>query len=125
MDTGVAIITGLFGGGSIIGFVQYLISRHDTNKSQLNRIEKKVDTIGEKTDRNELAICRQQLFFLIIMQPDNKDAILKTAQRYFVELDGNGEAWDAFQHWADTYQVNTAWYLNLVEKEKRKRGESD
>lgn len=123
MDIGVAIISGLLGGGGVIGFVQFLISRHDNKKEQLDRIEKKVDLSLEKGDRNELATTRLQLFFLMETQPNNKDTILRTAERYFTELDGNGEAWDAFQHWANDHDVNTAWYLSLVEKEKKRRQE--
>lgn len=117
MDIGVAIISGLLGGGSVIGFVQFLISRHDNKNEQLDRIERKVDTIGAQSDRTELAQTRLQLFFLIIMQPENKDAIMKTAQRYFMELDGNGEAWDAFASWAEEHKVNIDYY-------KQKKGES-
>jgi hypothetical protein len=114
MDTGIALCVGLFGGGSVLGFAQFMISRHDKRKDehsvQLDRIEKKVDAIGEQSDRTELAQTRLQLFFLMIMQPENKDAILKTAQRYFMELDGNGEAWDAFAHWASENGVNIDYY---------------
>lgn len=114
MDTGLALCVGLFGGGSVLGFAQFMISRHDKRKDaqmvQLDRIEKKVDAIGEQSDRTELAQTRLQLFFLMIMQPENKDAILKTAQRYFMELDGNGEAWDAFAHWAEQSGVNIDYY---------------
>ena len=121
MDAGIALFSGLFGGGAALGFVQFLIQRHDKKKNeyseQLDRIEKKVDTIGAQSDRTELAQTRLQLFFLMIMQPENKDAILKTAQRYFMELDGNGEAWDAFASWAEENKVNIDYY-------KQKKGES-
>lgn len=114
MDLGVAIVSGTLGAGGLISFAQFLISRHDKRKDehtvQLDRIEKKVDAIGEQSDRTELAQTRLQLFFLIIMQPKNKDAILKTAQRYFMELDGNGEAWDAFAHWASENGVDIDYY---------------
>jgi len=119
MDIGVSLVVGLLGGGSLLGFAQFLISRHDSKndryKAQLDRIEKKVDNATEKANRTELAQTRLQLFFLMIMQPQNRDTILKTAQRYFMELDGNGEAWDAFVHWASVNKVNIDYY-----KEKMK-----
>ena len=111
----------ILGAGGVVGFIQFMISRHDNKNEQLNRIEKKVDLSLEKGDRNELATTRLQLFFLMETQPENKDTIMRTAERYFTELDGNGEAWDAFQHWADQHNVNTSWYLNLVEREKRRQ----
>ena len=115
------VLVGLFGGGAIFGFVQFLINRHDKKDEQLDRIEKKVDLSLEKGNRNELATTRLQLFFLMWFQPDNKDTILRTAERYFIELDGNSEAWDAFEHWAKDHNVTTSWYLSLVEKEKKRR----
>lgn len=116
-----AVVIGLLGGGTIFGFIQFLISRQDKKNEQLDRIEKKVDLSLEKGDRNELATTRLQLFFLMYFQPENKDTIMRTAERYFMELDGNGEAWDAFDHWAKAHDVSTSWYLTLVEKEKKKR----
>lgn len=111
----------ILGAGGVVGFIQFMISRYDNKNEQLNRIEKKVDLSLEKGNRNELATTRLQLFFLMETQPENKDTIMRTAERYFTELDGNGEAWDAFQHWADQHNVNTSWYLNLVEREKRRQ----
>lgn len=119
MDLGIALITGLLGAGGVIGFVQFLISRNDTRNDRLIRIESKIDQSLEKGDRNELATTRLQLLFLIQMQPDNKDTILQTAQRYFRELDGNGEAWDAFKHWADSKGVDVAYYHEHLSKERR------
>lgn len=119
MDVSGAIISGLLGAGGIISFVQFMISRHDTKDERLIRIEHKIDTSLEKSDRNELATTRLQLLFLIQMQPDNKDAILQTAQRYFMELDGNGEAWDAFKRWADNNGVDTGYYQAHITHERR------
>ena len=56
---------------------------------------------------------------LIEAHPENKDTILQTAQRYFVELDGNGEAWSLFHKWAEKNGIDTGWYNALI---KRKKG---
>lgn len=110
MDIGVAIISGFLGAGGVIGFIQFLISRHDSRDKRLIRIEKKIDLSLEQGDRNELATTRLQLLFLIRTEPENKDTILQTAQRYFRELDGNGEAWDAFKRYCDEYGIDTSYY---------------
>lgn len=135
MDAGVALAVGLFGGGSVLAFAQYLISRHDSKNdkytTQLNRIEKKVDYATEKADRTELAGTRLQLFFLMIMQPKNRDTILQTAHRYFIELDGNGEAWDAFTKWASDNGVNIDYYkehmhkVKLIKEERKLNGNTE
>ena len=120
MDIGTAIISGFLGAGGIIGFVQFMIARHDSNDERLKRIERKIDQSLEKSDRNELATTRLQLLFVIQTQPENKDTILKSAQRYFIELDGNGEAWDVFKHWADERGVDSGYYKTLLQHEKER-----
>lgn len=120
MDIGIAIITGLLGAGGVIGFIQFLISRHDNRSDRLIRIENKIDQSLEKSARNELATTRLQLLFVIQTQPHNKDTILKTAQRYFIELDGNGEAWDVFKRWAEQNNVDYGYYKTLLQHEKER-----
>lgn len=111
MDIGV-ILTTILGSGGFFALIQFLVNRHDNKNDKLTRIEHKVDSTIEKGQRNELAITRLQLLFLILMQPDNKDTILLTAQRYFMELDGNGEAWDVFKKWAKEREVDSSYFQN-------------
>ena len=118
MDVGVAILTGIFGSAGIIGFVQFLILRHDSRRRDVAGIKRQLNNIEKKCDRNELATTRLQLIFLIDSQPSNKDTILQTAQRYFIELDGNGEAWAIFYAWAEKNKIDTGWYKVLLEREK-------
>lgn len=120
MDLSVAIVSGLLGAGGIIGFIQFLISRHDNKVGRLIRIESKLDQVDQKCIRNELATTKLQLFFLMETQPDNEDAIEVTAQRYFIELDGNAEAWAPFYKWATEHKVDTGWYKALLERERRR-----
>lgn len=110
MDIGV-ILT-ILGSGGFFALIQFLVNRHDNKNDKLTRIERKVDSTIEKGQRNEVAITRLQLLFLILMQPDNKDTILLTAQRYFMELDGNGEAWDVFKKWAKEKEVDSSYFQN-------------
>ena len=118
MDAGL-VFTTILGSGGFFALIQYLINRYDNKNDRLGRIEKKIDVISEKNDRNELATTRLQLLFLIQMQPNNKDTILQTAQRYFMELKGNGEAWDTFKHWADEKNVDSSYYRDHILKERR------
>lgn len=118
MDAAVAIIVSVFGSTGIFGLIQFLISRHDGNKENLAHIKEQLDKIDSKCDRNEQATTRLQLIFLIDSQPDNKDTILQTAQRYFIELNGNGEAWALFNAWAKENKLDTGWYKALLKREK-------
>lgn len=121
MDVGLAIITSVFGSAGVWGLIQFLISRYDNKKQDLSQIKGQLNKIECKCDRNELAITRLQLFFLIKSQPSNEDAILMTAQRYFVELNGNAEAWAAFHKWAVAHKVDTGWYKALLKSGKEKK----
>ena len=112
MDITLALFTG------ILGFIQFIISRHDAKERSLNQIKHQLDAIENKCDRNELATTRLQLIFLIDTQPQNKDTILQTAERYFVALNGNGEAWAVFYDWARVNKIDVGWYKTLLEREK-------
>lgn len=118
MDLAIAIAGSLFGSAGFFGLIQYLISRHDGKKGDIKHIREKLDKIDDKCDRNERATTRLQLIFLINSQPENKDTILQTAQRYFIELNGNGEAWAIFNAWAEKNKLDTGWYKALLEREK-------
>lgn len=111
MDIGLLVST-ILGSGGFFALIQFLLARYDSKNDKLTRIEHKVDSTIEKGQRNELAITRLQLLFLILMQPDNKDTILLTAQRYFMELDGNGEAWDVFKKWSKEKEVDSSYFQN-------------
>ena len=95
-----------------------MIARHDKKHDSMNSCKAQLNRIEQKCDRNELAIARLQLFFLLETQPDNEDAIEATAQRYFIELGGNAEAWAPFYKWATEHKVDTGWYKALLKREK-------
>ena len=121
MDAGVAIMVSVFGSAGVFSLIQFLISRHDTKEQDLKHIKDQLDNIESKCDRNEQATTRLQLIFLIDSQPNNKDTILQTAQRYFIEQNGNGEAWAIFNEWAVKNKLDTGWYKALLKREKGKK----
>lgn len=121
MDVSVAVVTSALGSAGLFGLIQFLVTRHDSKERDLAQIRDQLDRIENKSNRNELAITRFQLLFLIQTRPDNTDTILKTAQRYFVELQGNGEAWAVFDEWARNRKLDIGWYKALLEREKGKK----
>jgi hypothetical protein len=120
MDIALALFTGILGSAGLFSFAQFMISRHDNKKRNFAQIKSQLDAIEGKCDRNELATTRLQLIFLIETQPDNKDTILQTAERYFIALKGNGEAWAVFYKWAHIRKIDVDWYKALLEREKGK-----
>lgn len=119
MDLALAMVTSILGSAGLFSLIQFLISRHDNKDQNITQIKTQLDRIESKSDRNELAVTRLQLIFLIEEQPDNKDTILQTAQRYFVELDGNGEAWAVFDAWAKKKELDIGWYKALLERKEK------
>lgn len=124
MDTViVAIVSSALGSAGLFSLIQFLISRHDKKNDDRCQYTAQLNRIEAKSDRNELAICRLQLIYLIHEQPDDKDTILHTAQRYFIELDGNGEAWAVFDTWAKARELDLGWYKMLLERKEKKNAE--
>lgn len=120
MELTIAIVASLFGSAGLFSLIQFLITRNDDKTRSLNQIKNQLKAVDGKCTRNELATTRLQLFFLLETQPDNEDAIEATAERYFIELDGDAEAWMPFYKWAVQHGVDTGWYKSLLERERRK-----
>lgn len=116
----IAVVSSALGSAGLFSLVQFLVSRHDNKERNISQIKIQLNRIENKSDRNELAITRLQLIYLIQEQPENKDTILQTAQRYFIELDGNGEAWAVFDGWAKEKKIDLAWYKMLLERKEKK-----
>lgn len=125
MDIVLAVVTSALGSAGIFSFIQFLINRHDKKEDDLCKYSAQLNRIETKSDRNERAICRLQLIYLIHEQPENKDTILQTAQRYFIELNGNGEAWAVFDAWAKTKKLDLGWYKMLLEKKEKHNAKCD
>ena len=120
MDLTVAVLSSALGSAGLFSLIQFLINRHDNKNTDRCEYRAQLNRIEAKSARNELAICRLQLIYLIHEQPDNRDTILQTAQRYFIELDGNGEAWAIFDTWAKSKKLDLGWYKLLLERKEKK-----
>ena len=117
MDYGMLIATILSSAG-LFSLIQFMVTRNDKKNDRIKEIEKKVDRLGVGIKRNEQATTRLQLIWLVENHPENEDAILNTAQRYFIELDGNAEAWAVFYKWAEKKHLDTNWYRMLIKRER-------
>lgn len=113
MDLGVAIVSGLLGAGGIISFVQFLISRHDNKKGELDSIRKELKEIKETLDETIIRVTRVELKGLMRDDPDNVEAIMQVAGYYFVDLDGNAYMHTMFEKWAKEHEQSTNWMPTL------------
>ena len=121
----VAVISSAFGSAGLFGLIQFLIRRYDQKNQDKCQYTTQLNRIEERTIQNEKAIVRLQLIYLIHEQPENKDTILLTAQRYFIELNGNGEAWAVFDEWAKAKKLDLGWYKMLLERKEKQDAKCD
>lgn len=118
----VALLVGLFGGGGVIGFIQYMISRHDTRKSDIAGIKRDLSMIRKSQQDMAIRVTRMELLSLLRQDPDNVDSILQVAEHYFIELDGNAYAHSIFEKWAKAHDVPVGWLPKLKERERKRNG---
>jgi hypothetical protein len=83
----VALIT-----GGLIEFVQFLITRKDKKKDDTENIKKKLDKVEQDSTR-------LQLLFLIKQFPESTREIMKCAEYYFRELEGDWYMTSIFDSW--------------------------
>ena len=119
MDLGVALISGLLGAGGIIGFIQFMISRHDNNKSELSAIKRELNEIKDTQHETIVRVTRGELKDLIRDDSDNVEAIMQVAGYYFVDLDGDAYLHAIFEKWAKEHDQPTNW-LPKLKNERRK-----
>lgn len=99
----IAVISALTSGG-FLAFLQFLITRHDTDKN-ISGTLKKLEKDGIRT----------QLLLLILLKPEEKKEILTLGERYFSKppkgLDGNWYMTDMFKKWLESEgHSNPDWF---------------
>lgn len=94
-------------GAATIGCATWVFSQAsaDTNK--------KLDEIIEKVNVAELDAIRSQLLLLISNYPDNESEILKVAEYYFQDLDGDWYVTSIFTKWAEDRGINPDSIINI------------
>ena len=87
MDYLVPFLSAMFGCG-FMGFLQFLIQRHDSKNDRLAKLENQMNEI----DKGQ---CRTQMLLLIADYPSENAEIMKLAEHYFkpVENGGLGGDW--------------------------------
>lgn len=117
-----ALLIGLFGGGTVFGFIQFWVTRHDAKKSDIRSLHRDIAAIRKSQDDMAIRVTRMELLSLLRTDPDNVDAILQVAEHYFIELDGNAYAHALFEKWAKAHDVPVGWLPKLRERERTRNG---
>lgn len=79
-------------------------------------VNSKLDTIIEKVDVAEENATRSQLLTLMSDYPDNESEILKVAQYYFHDLNGDWYMTSLFTKWADERGIDVSDIVSIKGK---------
>ena len=112
MDIGL-FVTGLLGSAGLFSLIQFLVTRHDTKKSDLTGIKKELADLNASQLDTKIRVTRIELTNLMQNDPDNLDAILQVAETYFIEMDGNAYIHAMFEKWANAHGVAIGWLPKL------------
>lgn len=93
------ILIMILGGGNLLLFIEFLISRYDKKKEQ-----EKGDLRDEMLTIKRDGI-RTQLLLLILLKPNETAEILKVAECYFEALEGNWYMTSIFNKWLESNDV--------------------
>lgn len=89
-------------GAAILGIGSWLISQANAGMNN------KLDTIITKVDIAEENATRSQLLTLMSDYPNNESEILKVAQYYFRDLDGDWYMTGLFTKWAESRGIDVS-----------------
>lgn len=109
------LVIGVIAGGSLYGFLQFLITRHDKkddNTVLLNELLK-------KSEKRDLEISKILLTILLEHNPQDHKAILDEGTRYFTVLGGNSWMWDKFADWAEKEKVDVSYIKTYHDNNKK------
>lgn len=95
-----AIIMAIIGSGVLSTIVSAIITAISNRKSRLKEIEKKLEVIEKNQKTAEKDTLRTQLLVMIADFPEETTDILRLAEHYFKDLDGNWVASALFNEWA-------------------------
>ena len=100
---GVAVLTN----AGVIGFVQFMINRHDKKKGTLAKLE-----AGQLEARKDSV--RTQLLLLIADYPEDKSEIMRLAELYFKDLKGNFYLSSIFSEWLKKYSITVPGWFQVL-----------
>ena len=90
----VTLIVAVLGSTSLVSLITFLIARRDDRKSKIDKIYKQL----EKLEKDTL---RTQLLMLMTSYPEDIGEIMRCAEHYFDDLEGNWYLTTLFQSFLD------------------------
>lgn len=98
------LIAAVFGSAGVTGFIQFLITRRDSRKGDLQKILNKLDALDRSTTRT-------QMLLLMKEYPGKEEELMKVAEHYFKDLEGNWYMSSLFNEWLQSENHATpSWF---------------
>lgn len=99
------------------GLIQFLITRHDSQKkdnidTKLQPISEKIDKLLSEQKKGEKDNLRTQLLVMMTVLPDNHEEIMTLAQRYFGELKGDWFYSSLFAKWLKQNDIEKPFWFD-------------
>lgn len=122
MNYFMSFVSAMIGGG-LIGFIQFLITRHDKKNDRIAELEKKfdgkfdeleskIDSISSKQTEQEMHQVRTQLLLLMADYPTESAEIMKLGEHYFSTLNGDWYLTGLFNTWLEKRNLGRPEWFN-------------
>lgn len=105
-DTIIAVILAALGSSALFGFIQFLISRHDSKKGAMAELSQDIKDLKGLVNKLDVESCRTQLMLLIHISPRNAADILTLGLHYFVDLHGDTYLTALFSEWLKSQNID-------------------
>lgn len=102
----ITIIVSILGSSSLCTLITFFINRHDKKKEAKNNISGKLDKIIREQEKSEKDALRTQLLVMMNLMPESTEEIMRCAQRYFDELNGDWWYSSLFNKYLKKYDID-------------------
>ena len=108
------IIIAIVGSGALSAIIAGIFNLIVNRKGRLKKIEDRLDQIDQKLQQSEKDELRTQLLLLLSDYPHEAAEILKIAEHYFSDLEGNWYCTSLFNKWLETNSIaKPEWFKEV------------
>lgn len=116
-ETAVTILVAVLSSSGLIGgifsVINTVLSRKAARSDKQKEIEAKLAELEKATQENKMDATRVQMLLLMSDYPDDKQEILKIAERYFKDMGGNFYMDSLFSKWLIKNDLTKpSWFRN-------------
>ena len=105
MQTVIAIVAAAVGSTALWQFLQFLLSRKDKKADKQDETADAIKGISKTCAKLERDACRTQMLVMMAHHAGDTAEILKLAQHYFSDLDGNWYMTSMFCKWLEDNDI--------------------